>query len=1162
MSAVPAPGDRGPVFLDLSGRRWQHTRRGFFVVGIVLTALALTAIVSILVPPLLPNLPINRNASTLRRFPRLVVDRAAREKNAEAKKLRFEERRLGTPRSQRSQILTTSLSSRPSGRPAAPHDPIVAGFYVTWDDNSWAALNAHYKEMDWVFCEWAFVQPGGDSLHLTIDRKPFELPEAERPQYFLLVSNFDSATKIWDVKSLHHMLTTPAARTFVVNQLARAVLKHGLAGVTLDFENVPPEMHEHILSFERTLRVAMRSLGRRTSVTIVPYLETPLLKRYAAESDEVILMLYDQHFGGGDPGPVAGQRWYTDKARQMLTVVPPEKAILAVGAYGYDWNDAQPNAATTVTYQEAMTAAKESDASIQFDSVSLNPYVSWTEEDSTDHVVWFLDAPTMYNEILAGSALGAAGHAIWRLGSEDPSIWGDLSRRGLAGRPRTTLAPIPDGYDVEFKGTGEILDLRERPSSGAREMTVDTLTGYITSERVTKWPSPWVVRRFGPDFATQRNLVALTFDDGPDPRWTPMILDTLKSRHAQATFFVIGQNVQAHIPLMRRLAADGHEYGNHTYTHPNLDLTPGWIARLEIDATERLLEVVLDRRSAFFRAPYFGDAEPTTKDELIPIAIARDRGYYSIGLHIDSEDWINPGVRTIVDTVLRQRAKSDSARPAHIVLLHDGGGNRAQTVAALGPLIDSLRARGDSLVLVSELVGITREQAMAPLPPRSIFARGAELAAFGVIGLGEWLLHWFFLLAVMLGFGRLAIIAVLAVVQRIKRHQDPAAPITYAPAVSILVPAYNEAKVINLTIESLLSQDYPGALEIVVIDDGSPDDTFDIATAAYGAHPSVRIYRKPNGGKASALNYGMTHASGEIVICLDADTLFAPNTVAELVEPLHDAKVGAVAGNAKVGNRINIVTRWQALEYVISQNLDRRAFSILNSITVVPGAVGAWRRSLVLEVGGFSDDTLAEDQDLTLAIRRRGYSIAYADQAIGYTEAPDTVRALAKQRFRWSFGTLQCVWKHRDVFFRPRYGSLGFVALPNTVLFQLLLTALSPFADLLFLWSLASVYWVRVQHGNSYAMSSLEQVIYLYAIFLLVDWLAGLIAFVMERGEDKRLTLLIFTQRFVYRQLMYWVVIKSVVAALKGHVVGWGKLERKATVELPLPRAVAATAEK
>jgi cellulose synthase/poly-beta-1,6-N-acetylglucosamine synthase-like glycosyltransferase len=269
------------------------------------------------------------------------------------------------------------------------------------------------------------------------------------------------------------------------------------------------------------------------------------------------------------------------------------------------------------------------------------------------------------------------------------------------------------------------------------------------------------------------------------------------------------------------------------------------------------------------------------------------------------------------------------------------------------------------------------------------------------------------------------------------------------------------------------------------------------------------------------------------------------------VAPLERPEVGAVAGNAKVGNRVNLVTRWQALEYVTSQNLDRRALSLFNAITVVPGAVGAWRKSVVEALGGFSDDTLAEDQDLTIAIRRAGHVIAYADDAIAFTEAPDTLRTLARQRFRWSFGTLQCMWKHRAAFLDPRTGSLGLIAMPNTWIFQLLFPAISPVADLLFLWSLVSVWLVRQQHGATYAVTDLVQVLTFYAVFLVVDWLAAVVAFLLEPEEDRSLTWLIFLQRFAYRQVMYWVVVRAFMVAIRGRLVGWGKLERKATVRVP-----------
>jgi len=355
--------------------------------------------------------------------------------------------------------------------------------------------------------------------------------------------------------------------------------------------------------------------------------------------------------------------------------------------------------------------------------------------------------------------------------------------------------------------------------------------------------------------------------------------------------------------------------------------------------------------------------------------------------------------------------------------------------------------------------------------------------------------------------------------------------------------------VIAKTVESLLGSNYE-PFEIIVVDDGSPDRTSEVVSAGFGSDRRVRLYTKENGGKAEALNYGLRRARGEIVVALDADTVFPPQTLGALARRFHDPKVGAVAGNAKVGNRINLVTRWQALEYVTAQNLDRRAFALLNCITVVPGAVGAWRRELLERAGGFSSDTLAEDQDLTLRVRRLGYKVDYEETAVAWTEAPDTFRGLLKQRFRWSFGTLQCMWKHRGALLRPRYGALGFVAMPNVWVFQILFPLVSPVMDLAFVWTLAMALLERLEHPAEQALANPKQVLFYYALFLAVDWLAAAFAFVLERREQRSLLWWLLLQRFGYRQTMYWVMLRSFAAAARGALVGWGKLERKATVEV------------
>jgi cellulose synthase/poly-beta-1,6-N-acetylglucosamine synthase-like glycosyltransferase/peptidoglycan/xylan/chitin deacetylase (PgdA/CDA1 family)/spore germination protein YaaH len=1029
----------------------------------------------------------------------------------------------------------------------ADSQPLVLGFYVNWDDNSFFALQAHARDMDWVVGEWAFLSDSGTGVQWNLGdtkRKDVlglvkQLPPAERPRLFAMLTNVDPVTHSFENPRARLLLSSERNRQRVIRDLADGVTRLGLAGITVDIEGVDEAERAGLALFVRALRDTLHARGAITMQTVAADASDAEMRAAGANADYVIDMLYDEHYPTGDPGPVAGQAWYDESAVRALTLIPREKAIFAIGTYGYHWDDTgDKRPAESATFAEVMRAVREHKGAISFTSPSLNPVATWTEPDSVDHQVWFLDATTAWNELSTAVGLGARGVALWRLGAEDPSLWKVVGRRRVAD-PARALADVAPGYDVEFEGEGEILRVRSRPTLGHRAIGVHTESELITRVKWTQFPSPYVIERTG---SSAPHRVALTFDDGPDGRWTPAILDTLRSRGVHATFFIIGSAALTEIPLTRRLMAEGHELGNHTFTHPNLAITPSFITKLELDATERLIEAITDRRSALFRPPYFGDAEPTTPDELVPVSLANDLGYITVGLHVDSDDWLEPGAGQIVANVLNARHKGN------VVLLHDSGGDRSQTVAAIGPLIDSLKARGDTVVLLSELLGLTRDQAMPPLPPTSAMSRNFTLAAFFAVGALQVALQWIFIVAVVLGAIRIVVVLALAIVHRVRNARRGRATLDFAPHVSVIVPAYNEAKVIEKTIRSLLAQNYRGTLDVVVVDDGSPDGTGTLAQAAFHDDPRVMVLIKENGGKASALNFGIERARGEIVICLDADTVFEAQTIAELVDPLRDPQVGAVAGNAKVGNRLNLVTRWQALEYVTSQNVDRRAFDLLNCITVVPGAVGAWRRSALLRAGGFTHDTLAEDQDATIELRKRGWRIAYAEHAVAWTEAPDTFRSLVKQRFRWSFGTLQCAWKHRGTCLRREFGTLGMVAMPNTWLFQLLFTAISPLADLIFLFSVIGIGVTWVEHGPTYAQQTGLQLAAVYLIFLLMDWVAAVVAFMLEPGEERSLTWLILIQRFAYRQLMYWVVVKSFVAAARGGLVGWGTLERKGTV--------------
>jgi cellulose synthase/poly-beta-1,6-N-acetylglucosamine synthase-like glycosyltransferase/peptidoglycan/xylan/chitin deacetylase (PgdA/CDA1 family) len=721
---------------------------------------------------------------------------------------------------------------------------------------------------------------------------------------------------------------------------------------------------------------------------------------------------------------------------------------------------------------------------------------------------------------------GFRGVGLWRLGAEDPGLWKVLQReawpaekfKGSLLNPMEATLQAPRHY-----GKGEILRVSQTPHSGKREVADPPTVGGDYSEKYTQFPTPYVIDHSG-DGAGK--VLCLTFDDGPDPRFTPQILDILKSRHVPATFFVVGQNAENYPGLIRREYAEGHELGNHTYLHPNIATSSARRIELELTTTQRVLENLLGVSTTLFRPPYNADSDPQTPEEILPLQRAQAQGYTTVGEAIDPRDW-----ETGISAATIENDIQNEIGNGHIILLHDAGADRTATVAALPAIIDRYLAEGYRFVRVGELLNKTRAEVMPPPGADEMRLAHIEGQALGVQARFVQALGILFLMAIYLTLARSLLFGTLAILQK-RRERTRVYDDSYRPPVSVILAAYNEETVIERTVESILSNGYPD-LEIIVVDDGSKDSTLQVLRSAFGSHPLVRILTQPNRGKSAALNNAIGHSRHEILVAVDADTLFRFGTIAKLVRHFKDPKVGAVSGNARVGNRRKWITRFQSIEYIFGFNLDRRALDYLNAITVVPGAVGAWRRDLVMSKGGFGHDTLAEDADLTLAIRRDGAVIRYEDQAIAYTEAPEDGRSLAKQRFRWSFGTLQAAWKHRDALFVPRYGTLGFVALPSIWLFQVLLSTLSPFAEVAMVVALSAGNWRTV-------------LLYYFGFFAL-EVVTGLLAYALE-GVPAWDLMLLFFQRVYYRQMMLFVLGKSLTFALRGRLVGWGKLDRKASV--------------
>lgn len=1019
--------------------------------------------------------------------------------------------------------------------------PLAIGFYVTWDDSSFASLETVISKLDWVVPSWLELTGPDMRLKSSVDYRSVDLISKQKTRPSVLPMLQNATDGKWDGPGLAAMLADPAVRKERIEGLVSFVQKNNAQGLVVDFEEVPKEAQRNYLTFLRELRAAFVPHG--WLVAIAAPFDDPSwpYRSYAAAADYQILMAYDEHFEEGAPGAIASQSWFVDKLSQRMRELDPAKTIIALGNYAYDWSGGQ--AAVDMTFQASMLASKESEAQIAFDPQSLNPHFDYREDDGSTHQVWFLDAVTAQNQMRAADVFRPKGYALWRLGSEDPSIW------SLFGRPYD--APIPDaltnivpGSDVDFEGDGEILNIAAEPTDGARTFQTDKAHRVITSETFTKIPTSYVIRRSG----WQPGKVALTFDDGPSPDWTPKVLDILKQKGVKATFFVIGENGEANPGLVQRVLAEGHEIGNHTFTHPNIAQASSEGARLELNATQRLVQALTGRSIRLFRPPFFGDAEPSTPEEIRAVKLAQSLGYATVGLRVDPDDWAGPSADTIVDRIMHRMSDTNPETRGQVVLLHDAGGDRSQTVAALPRIIDGLRAKGLEIVPISQLAGWSYDQVMPPVPPED----RSMLVNWYVFLTASWLqatMKFLFLLAIGLGLARLVALCGLAVFSRYKSVAPPPLVTSEDALVSVLIPAFNEAKVIAGSVARILESRHV-KLEVIVIDDGSTDGTGDIVKESFAADPRVTLLTVPNGGKARAINAGLAVARGEVVVALDADTHFEPDTIARLARWFEDAKIGAVAGNAKVGNRINLITRWQALEYITAQNLERRALAALDCITVVPGAVGAWRRSALVELGGFPPDTLAEDQDLTIAIQKAGYRAVFDADAVAWTEAPDTVKGLAKQRFRWSFGTLQCLWKHSDVTLRPRYGALGLIALPQAWLFQILLGLVSPFVDLLLIAQVIAVASDYLQHGDQFDSSHLQITLVYYAIFIVVDLATAVVAFMFEKRENWQLLWWLVLQRFGYRQLLYYVLAKSVNKAALGHFVGWGKLERKATVSL------------
>lgn len=721
---------------------------------------------------------------------------------------------------------------------------------------------------------------------------------------------------------------------------------------------------------------------------------------------------------------------------------------------------------------------------------------------------------------------------VWLLPSAAAPLWA-VQQNSSPTYPRELLAQgDPEDVPVvgDEKGIFQRIALAVRKDGHVylKDPFSDTIFREATLDEASTigFDHPYVVDNYG---VPEDHQLILTFDDGPDPRNTPALLDLLSKEKVPATFFDVGYEMSAFPELVQREVREGHMLANHTLTHASFSDNPDIVNREQLIGNDHLMRGLTGYASRLFRLP-----EGNPQGNLVGVLQAQQLGYIHVDLDLDTEDWTYAPGEPIPTPKLDGKG--------HVVLMHDGGGDRQATIHMLQDFITKARAEGYTFTTLAPL--LTPQELPQKVTPNAddlaTVAVGASLTIVPDIVI-SWL-FWF-------GIGSLTIMSVLYVILalinngRQRRKHWEAIPEAQLPFVSVILPVFNEEAVVTKTLDALKASDYP-AVEVIAVNDGSTDRTLAILREYARSWPALRVVDQANGGKSAASNNGIAHSRGEVVVTLDGDTIFEPQTIRmfarHFLDPSHKKPLGAVAGHVKVGNQHNLVTAWQALEYISGICVTRMAEGAVGAISIVPGACAAWRREALLRAGGYSHDTMAEDSDLTLTIQSLGYNIVQENKAVAWTEAPMTLKGLAKQRLRWTYGNIQALYKHRRMLLNPRYGVLGLVTMPYALISVLIPLLFMPMTIIVAGIILAQGQWAPIA---------------IFAAFVAgAHLIISTVAVIMVR-ETPRHLLMVPLYRFIYEPLRAYVLYGSLLQAARGRMVGWYRPERTNSVLLPAPAA-------
>ncbi len=1005
--------------------------------------------------------------------------------------------------------------------PQPKNDKLVSAYVLQNEANSIKSLETNADKIDIAYPDWFTIKQASCSPELNINSKVKEVFTASSIYTVPRLTNSDGLRVFHE--EFASIIGSSSLRKCLTENLVQTLKKNNAYGLILDIDNLSEAESNDFLRLVSELSYALHQNNLWFQV-VVPAgnraYNIDVIKDYV---DYVVIGLNGEHYTTSESGPIASQPWFKQAFDYFYGLVPHEKIMVGLGSYAYDWNlaDEKPFA-QSLTYGQAVALARDAEALPSFENQSLNMVFGYRDKDNNIHAVWMSDGSVIWNQWNYVKNMDIAGMALWRLGSEDEVIWNFAGKSS----PNVQLIKSPKPlYSISISGKPEIYRLSNTPDSGEVSMVIDA-DDYIQNARYNKLPSGYELKAVGESMGD--NKLVMVIDGGPDPKWTPEILKVLEKDKIKAVFFVTAKEAQDNPELLQEIARHGHLIGNRggEYVDANTVSRQELVDR--VNETQKVIQRELLVNTRLYLRQYHSFALPANTADAAHIKDISEMGFFIVRANIDAKDWQAGITADQIRNNIDEGLKNTNAG-TRFLAFQGQGPNSPETIKALQGFIPEAKAAGYEFAGIDEAVGVEKSDIMPSLQEEeALLARALQFVA----GIGS--MVWpvvvvLFVVTTIFSLIRIAFMYYFANRSQ-KRSQRKGNP--KVRWVSVLIPAYNEEQTIGKTL-SALQKSYHKRFEALVINDGSTDNTSEIVEKFAEKDKRIKLINKENGGKSSALNLGMRIARYEIVVTIDGDTILQPQTIDEIIKPFQDKNVDAVCGNVEVGNVCNTLTAFQALEYITAQNFDRNALEEVNAINVVPGATGAWKREKVLEIGGYEDDTLTEDADLTIKMLAAGGKIVYAHNARSYTEAPQTLSALSKQRFRWSFGTFQCLGKHRKLFFK---GRVGWISLPNIFVFQIIFPLLAPIGDIVFLIALFTGAYGAIFWG--------------YLFFTAMELISAFYAFHLDK-KPKSLLLMAFVQRFYYRQFLYITIIRAIIAILRGKRYGWNKLDRLGTVLEP-----------